>query len=138
MTGTPYIFVYGTLRRISEQAPLAARLRSEADYVGEGKMRGRLYKIDWFPGAVDSNNPEDYVVGDVFRIGENEQLLRALDEFEGCGPDDPEPHEYIRAIRRIDMAGGSISAWAYIYNRDIGGAARISSGDFLQHLNEGA
>lgn len=69
--------------------------------------------------------------------GEVYQLLSAdlwsmLDDYEECNPNFAQPTEYQRLLQTVYLANGNeISAWLYLYNRDISGFEVIESGDFL-------
>jgi gamma-glutamylcyclotransferase (GGCT)/AIG2-like uncharacterized protein YtfP len=53
-----YIFVYGTLRDASVNHK-AFYLKSNATFVGKGTIRAKLYKVNWYPAMVLSNNEQD-------------------------------------------------------------------------------
>lgn len=126
---TERLFVYGTLRRGSRH-PLAGQLAAKGKHVGEARYNGRLYRITHYPGAVASSSPDDWVFGDLFDLRDVE-FLTALDRYEGCGPDDPEPTQYLRLLQSVVLADGTTSeAWMYVYNRPIEGRERIKSGRF--------
>ncbi|MEE2692690.1 MAG: gamma-glutamylcyclotransferase family protein [Pseudomonadota bacterium] len=125
-----FLFVYGTLRAERDDA-LAKRLREEASLIGVGAMQGLLYRIDWYPGAVDSANEADLVYGDLYSLSPTSQLLKELDVYEGCGEDDPRPHEYRREKRSVRFGDRRFSAWVYLYNWSLDGKAVIPGGDFL-------
>ena len=58
--------------------------------------------------------------------------LAVLDRYEGCGPDDVPPYEFIRLqVPAILASGEVLSAWFYGYNRPVTEEQRIPSGDFL-------
>ena len=123
------LFVYGTLRRDtgSEMCRLLAR---HADFVGEGTYRGRLYKVDYYPGVVPSDDPADRVRGEVYSLRDFRIALPQLDHYEGCGPGFREPTEYVRRQEEIVLAeGAACTAWVYVYNRPVGGLVWIRSGD---------
>jgi len=102
-----HLFVYGTLRRASPH-PLARRLASEADFVGPGRTRGRLYKLGWYPGMILSADPGDWVIGDVYRLHDPDALLPILDEYEG--------EDFARVAATVSLADGAeIQAWVYVY-----------------------
>ena len=123
------LFVYGSLRRAADFPE--ARLLAEAGvYRGPARAQGRLYRIDWYPGFVPSADPLQWVVGDLFAL-EDGPLLAMLDGYEGCGPDDPEPHEFRRARIIVEAPGGTIQAWAYLYAGPIDASRWIPGGDFL-------
>nr|MDQ2898790.1 gamma-glutamylcyclotransferase [Acidobacteriota bacterium] len=83
-------------------------------------------------GLVLSDNPEDWVRGDVYRLDAPNAIYAKLDEYEGCGPKDPLPHEFRRTVVPVLLdSGDSITASVYIYSKDIVGKQRIESGNFL-------
>lgn len=127
-----YIFVYGTLRKDSKNQ-MYYILARYADFIGEGRFMGKLYNIGEYPGAVSSNDPDDVVRGEVYALRDPKQVLRVLDDYEGCGQDDPSPTEFRRERVLISLENGEkINAWIYIYNRPTDGLKVIPSGDYSQ------
>lgn len=126
-----HIFVYGSLRR--EFASPARRVLDEhAEFVGKATFRGKLYIIDWYPGVVESDHPDDTVVGEVYKILNEAEVLAKLDQYEGCSPGDPKPHEFARKEKTVRLQNGKeILAWIYIYVMAVSGKERIPSGDFF-------
>lgn len=130
------IFVYGTLRAgyAHETQTLLGR---RADLVSGASVRGVLYDLGDYPGLVVGASDTDSVRGDVYRLHPPtaDETLRLLDAYEGCGPDDPEPHEYRRdrVPVRLD-SGESTKAWAYVLVRDVRGLQRIPSGDYSARM----
>lgn len=125
---SPHLFVYGTLMSGGENHRLLAR---RAELVGPGRMRGRLFLVDYFPGLVDSDDPAEIVVGEVWRL-DAPDLLRELDEFEGCTE---VPPLFVRASRTVTVEGsGALSAWVYLYARSTAGLRLIPSGDWRAAL----
>ncbi|MEO1252929.1 MAG: gamma-glutamylcyclotransferase family protein [Pseudomonadota bacterium] len=129
-----YLFVYGLLRRASGHV-VAEGLMDGARHVGLARAQGRLFDNGGYPGVIDSDDPADLVIGDVFEITEDPAFLERLDAFEACGPADPEPHEYRRAVRSVKTAAGDMQSWIYLYNRPVDGKRRIASGDFLADIS---
>jgi len=123
------LFVYGTLRRTA-RSPEARLLADLAVHRGPASVRGRIYRIDDYPGLVLSDDPADLVAGDLFAF-EDRAVLAWLDGYEGCGPEDAEPQEYRRARIAVETGDGTVEAWAYLYNWPIDGLAWIAGGDFL-------
>ena len=126
-----YLFVYGTLRKDfgSDRYPLLARYASLA---GEGCFQGRLYRIDYYPGAIPSDDSAHQVKGEVYGLHEPEFVLSQLDRYEECGPEFNEPTEYRREKHEVTLLNGrKVIAWVYIYNRPVENFPLISSGDFL-------
>jgi len=126
----PLLFVYGTLRAGTGHSKQMLLTRG-ADYLGRARFSGRLHRVAHYPGLIESDEPMEFVVGDVFRLRDPATLLRELDAYEGCNPDDPAA-PYVRVRREVRLeAGGTASAWLYLYNRPVDALERIESGDFL-------
>jgi len=132
-----FVFVYGTLRR-GAACPMHSILTDNSDYFGVGYIQAELYEIDHYPGAVESCNKKDLVKGELYRINNPELLFTQLDEYEGCSANFAEPHQYLRKQLPVyleqpaDSANSQcVTAWVYVYNHDVSGLWRISSGDYL-------
>ena len=126
---TDRLFVYGTLMRSSSHA-LARELKQRATYEGPARYNGRLYRVTHYPGVIASSAPDEWVFGDVYTVHDR-ALLTELDRYEGCGPEDPEPTQYLRLVQPVILtAGPQVEAWVYIYNRPVDQLKRIVSGRF--------
>ena len=126
------LFVYGTLMRGFDH-PMAKLLSRSADFIGEARCRGRLYLVKHYPGLVLSDDPEDSVFGEVYRLRARDELLREFDMYEACGDGFPPPTEYIRQMLSVTLQDGSASeAWSYIYNWPVTRLPRIASGRFSE------
>jgi len=55
-----------------------------------------------------------------------------LDRYEGCGPDDPEPHEYRRITLLVKKGSALRRAATYVASREARGLNAILSGDWLR------
>ena len=131
MERTRYLFVYGTLRRACKTHALLLR-GGKVAYHGHGCIRGRMYEVDGYPGAVETGTPGDIILGEAYRLHAGPRVLKAIDRYEECGPGFPQPQEFVRKILPVQLdRGGCIHAWVYLYNRDISGLRRIPSGDYL-------
>jgi gamma-glutamylcyclotransferase (GGCT)/AIG2-like uncharacterized protein YtfP len=126
---SPHLFVYGTLMSGGENHHLLAR---RAELVGPGRMHGGLlFLVDYYPGLVESGDPADVVVGEIWRPIEP-GIFHELDDFEGCTE---VPPLFIRASRAVTVDGeGTLPAWVYIYARSIAGMRPIPSGDWRAAL----
>ncbi len=128
-----HLFVYGTLRRAFGH-PMARLLSSNGRYIGEARLDGRLYDVGAYPAAVAAQPGSGGVIGEVHALGRPRLVFRALDRFEGCAPEDPEPHLYVRQERDVRLdTGASLTAWVYLYNRAIGPLPEIPGGDYVRH-----
>ncbi len=130
-----FIFVYGTLRRETATS-MHDVLARHCGYFADGCMQGKLYEVDGYPGAIESDNPKDKVYGEIYRIISSDLVLPQLDEYEECTDKFPEPHEYIRKKLPITLSGGgSVTAWVYVFNQDVSNLMQIGSGDYLNYFN---
>ena len=115
------VFVYGTLRRGgSNHFRMANSL-----FVAQGKVRGRLYRIDWYPGFVADENAGP-VVGEFFMA--NAETIAALDEFEGS-----EYRKVKIAVEVKEEAGvvSKVQAWIWEWLGETSESQRIVGGDWL-------
>lgn len=131
-----YLFVYGTLRRPGANTAHRA-LRRHATIVSAAYLRGSLFDLGPYPGAVPGAAEERLVKGDLYRMWDRRALLPELDAYEGCGNQDPAPSEFKREIVAVAQDEGSrIPAWAYLYTRSTNGLVRIESGDYLDFIKQ--
>ena len=125
-------FVYGTLMRGFDH-PMAQLLTRSADFIGEARCRGRLYRVKHYPGLVLSDDASEVVFGELYRLRQPDALLRELDMYEACGEGFAEPTEYVRQMLAVTLADGTVmEAWTYIYNWPVTNLPRIASGRFLE------
>ena len=125
------LFVYGTLMR-GYVHPMAKMLSANADFLGEASCCGRLYLVKHYPGLVLSDDANEIVHGELYRLREVEAMLREFDMYEACGEGFPEPTQYIRQMFSVRLADGTASdAWTYVYNWPVAKLTRIESGRFL-------
>jgi gamma-glutamylcyclotransferase (GGCT)/AIG2-like uncharacterized protein YtfP len=127
------LFVYGTLRG-DPSHEMFRILAENATFLGEGRVRGRLFSLGAYPGMVLSECEEDSVKGELYEVIPERwgKVIEELDSYEGCGPDDPEPHEYRRSL--VDVmtdSGQDVHAWAYLLERPTTHLEKIPFGDFL-------
>jgi gamma-glutamylcyclotransferase (GGCT)/AIG2-like uncharacterized protein YtfP len=110
-----HLFVYGTLRRASAH-PEARWLASVATYKGTATLPGRVVDLGEYPGLLPAEEPGQLVNGDLYELPSDPAVLDRLDRYEGCHPDDPEPHEYCRIVcTPTDEDGIRVWAWTYLY-----------------------
>jgi gamma-glutamylcyclotransferase (GGCT)/AIG2-like uncharacterized protein YtfP len=127
-----YLFVYGTLRRESRH-PMAVLLAKGARLVGRARVPGRLYDLGEYPGMTAPAAPDEWVRGEVHELTDPETLLRALDHYEGCEPDEPDLSLFARLPTTAILDGGSpLATWAYFYRGPLDGTRPIPSGDYFE------
>jgi gamma-glutamylcyclotransferase (GGCT)/AIG2-like uncharacterized protein YtfP len=126
------IFVYGTLRR-DANSEMHQLLAKYAEFVDDATYQGKLYKVDYYPGAVPSDDPNDMVQGEVYLLHQADVTLPLLDQYEEFGPEFPEPNEYIRLKQTVALKNGlTVMAWVYVYNRPTESLGLIESANFIQ------
>ncbi len=133
-----YLFTYGTLHpglAPSEIASAVQKLRP----VGTGYVYGVLYDLGDYPGAVLDPASNQKISGTVFRLSEDEGILRQLDEYEGFDPDSPEQSLFLRTLHSVTLDGGeTLPCWIYIYNRKTETARVLVSGAYQTSLQGAA
>ena len=77
------IFTYGTLRPGLGERAEAHAFRAEATLIGPATFQGKLYAIDWYPGVIDSSDPLDVVIGDLFKVGQKPDFFEKACEQAG-------------------------------------------------------
>jgi|SRR5579863_1435037 len=127
-----HLFVYGTLMRGFDH-PMAQRLSGLADFVGEARCQGRLHLVKHYPGLVLSDDVNDVVFGELFRLRQPSEALREFDKYERCGEGYAEPTQYVRRMLPVTLDDGAErEAWTYIYNWPVDRLPHIASGRFLE------
>jgi gamma-glutamylcyclotransferase (GGCT)/AIG2-like uncharacterized protein YtfP len=123
-----YLFAYGTLQpglAPTKIARLAAKLRP----VGEGFVRGVLYDLGGYPGAVADPGAKARIAGTVMELPDDEDVLARLDRYEGFDPNAPGTSEYIRERQAVELkTGGTVECWFYRYNREPREAPHVENG----------
>lgn len=128
MTGPgELVFVYGTLRGGASNHFRMAGAR----FIAAGTIRGRMYRIDWYPGLVVDPSGDD-LAGEVYEVGP--ALLAELDVFEGLSAGEIEGSEYRRVRVSVDLGGDHrppVLAWVWEWLGPVDEAKRITGGDWL-------
>ncbi|HXE69495.1 MAG TPA: gamma-glutamylcyclotransferase family protein [Hyphomicrobiaceae bacterium] len=122
----PNLFVYGTLMSAAGH-PMAARLAREATLLGPASIQGRLYRIAWYPGVVDTPNAEERVHGELYALTDPVTSFAWLDAYEGlAGHGDSEYARLERPAR--PLATADVMAWVYLYQREPDARRLIADG----------
>lgn len=107
MSSQRYLFVYGTLKRGSRNRH-AKRLARSAEFLGLARIRGRLCRLNHYPGIRLQVSGNKWVSGEVFRLHNPSGLLRELDRYEG--------REFRRVkVRGVLPNGSRLPCWIYEY-----------------------
>ena len=100
------LFVYGTLMRGFDHPMAQAVVAQLPTSSARRRCRGRLYLVKHYPGLVLSDDADDVVFGEVYRLRQPEALLREFDMYEACGEGFAEPTEYIRQMLPVTLERG--------------------------------
>jgi len=128
-----WLLVYGTLRRgFSRHAFL---LKLGARCVASGRVRGALYNLGRFPGAIEEE--PGWIYGEVYSLPDPRRAFRLLDAVEEFHPRAPEASFFRRARTAVAPSGEgepclSGQAWIYWLNRKVPAMRRIDSGDYAR------
>jgi len=132
------LFVYGSLRS-GFHHPAFEYISSHFLFVGNGKIKGLVYDMGAYPGAIQAST-ESSVVGEVYVIkNENEfdWAIAQLDDYEGVDAEEDETPLFKRALTEVYLDNvEKTTAWIYWFNGDITGKPVIASGDTLQYYQE--
>jgi gamma-glutamylcyclotransferase (GGCT)/AIG2-like uncharacterized protein YtfP len=123
------LFVYGTL--LSDDNEDAIYLKNNSTNYSKGKLKGRLYNIGEYPGAILSNEQNNYIYGTILKINNPEKVFPVIDHYEGFGDDQPQPDEFIRVLTEIETEGEPVNCWIYLYNLPVTGLNQIKSGRYI-------
>lgn len=113
----PNLFVYGSLMSTAGH-PMGAKLAREGRLIGPASIQGRLYRVAWYPGAVDTPNAQERVYGELYALADPLASFTWLDAYEGLSGG-LHASEYVR-VERIARPLGSaeLAAWVYLYQAD--------------------
>jgi len=129
-----HVFFYGTLMTPFNR-PGRTRVSADMAFKGRGSIRAALYDLGIYPAAIPTDDGSR-VRGEVYELSNAATVLATLDEIEGYRANEPERSLYTRAETPVTLDDGQVQdAWAYFYNAPLGRAQKISSGDYLEHLN---
>jgi gamma-glutamylcyclotransferase (GGCT)/AIG2-like uncharacterized protein YtfP len=126
----PRLFVYGSLRR---DVPRSRHelLGADAEFLGHGRVRGRLLDLGAYPGLVAAVAREEWVRGELHAIPSRRALAR-LDAYEDYDPRRPERSLFLRREANVALDSGEVvAAWVYVYAGAVTRGRRIVSGDYL-------
>ncbi len=109
---------------------MARYLADRAQFLGEAKIRGRLYNLGRFPGLVEIT-ADDWAFGDIYDLGAHaEPTIAELDRYEDA---ESSPNAlFERRLAKVIREGGSqAEAWVYWFRGAVEEKQRIESGRYL-------
>src|ERR1700676_5179563 len=113
---THHLFVYGTLSPRHAPPEIAATVRRLRP-VGQASVRGRLYDLGEYPGAVLSEKSRSVIRGEVFELPGDRNTLTSLDNYEGFERGKRSSSLFLRRAWPVLMDDGTrAQCWVYVYN----------------------
>ena len=133
------LFSYGTLITGALSSRIDALIADHCIAQWEGWVRGRLFDLGSYPGAVPAARRGERVHGRVLELQRPGQVLPLIDQYEGYDPRAPHKSLYLREVVRVSPANGGppVEACIYWLNQRPPGRQRIDSGDYRQYLGIG-
>ncbi len=130
------LFCYGTLRHDVPNSRFDL-LDGHVAFIGRGRVHGRLYDLGDYPGLrlLPGGNTR-IVHGLVYRLKDPASTIPLLDDYEGCGPANPMPHEYRRIVMDVETDGGILPAWVYVCTDTCNPRSEIRPGDYHAFLTQ--
>lgn len=122
------LFVYGTLRP-ALAPPAIAGVVSTLRSLGPARVRGRLYDLGRYPGAVADPAAPTWIEGELVARGPDSPPIAWFDAYEGWDPAAPASALFRRErAEAVDAAGACIPCWIWCYARPVDEARRVASG----------
>jgi gamma-glutamylcyclotransferase (GGCT)/AIG2-like uncharacterized protein YtfP len=123
------LFVYGTLKRCSPH-PMAKFLAERGRFLGEARLRGRLFDLGRYPGMQPAQAEDEWVYGDLYDLAHDPAAWVELDAYENA--ESPQPSFFERALETVAAADGQmVEAFVYWFVGDVSKAKRVVSGRYL-------
>jgi gamma-glutamylcyclotransferase (GGCT)/AIG2-like uncharacterized protein YtfP len=91
--------------------------------LGAARVRGRLYDLGAYPGAVPDSGAPGWILGELVERTDRSPPLAWFDDYEG------EAYRRIRACA-VDARGHAVACWIYECARLPGASPRIESGEW--------
>lgn len=112
--------------------PWGRYLSEQSEIICQARLKGVLYDAGEYPGAIYLPESDSYIYGSVMALKNPDEALRIMDQYEGFGPEEPQPNEFIRQKLVVESDIGQFLCWVYLYNWSIEGLLRIKSGDYIK------
>jgi gamma-glutamylcyclotransferase (GGCT)/AIG2-like uncharacterized protein YtfP len=133
--GVYNLFVYGSLRS-GFRSQVYEYISRFFSFVGEAKVRGRLFDMGSYPAGIATNDSH-FIVGELYQVknpNEFSWAIGQLDDYEGVDVEFDEVQLYRREITEVNINNQITHAWIYWYNGDISGRPLIASGDLMEYM----
>ncbi|NCI47809.1 gamma-glutamylcyclotransferase family protein [Sediminibacterium soli] len=132
---TPYLFVYGSLRK-GFHHPAYEYISRYFRFAGDARVKGKLYDLGSYPAALPTEE-DSFITGELYCINTPDEFdwaIAQLDDYEGLNTENGEPSLYRRDTVTVYLNDATETAWIYWYNRPVNEQTRIPTGDLLAYL----
>ena len=133
--GIYHLFVYGSLRS-GFRSPAYEYISRFFNFIGEAKVRGKLFDMGSYPGAVPASD-NTFIIGEIYVIKDDSDFSWAigqLDDYEGVNVESDEMQLYRRELTDVFINNEVTPAWIYWYSGNVSGRPEIVSGDLMEYL----
>ncbi|MFY0606957.1 MAG: gamma-glutamylcyclotransferase [Cyclobacteriaceae bacterium] len=127
---TQYLFAYGFLKSQFHGSEKTETPEMLVDLVSPGTLKGKIYRVNIYPGVIYDPNCDQEIKGEVFKMQDPETLLHTLDMYENALPLVQLNPDYERRIRPVETPQGILECWVYEYIKPVNPATEIKSGEF--------
>jgi gamma-glutamylcyclotransferase (GGCT)/AIG2-like uncharacterized protein YtfP len=126
-----YLFVYGTLMQKCALNEWSVFLQKNATFKGEAKIKGDLYKVDYYPGLIKGDN---WVYGELLEIQDSSYIFHYLDQYEDYLPNEPENSLYTREKSEVWLTENEecYISWVYFYKKPFRHLEKYPKGRFIE------
>ena len=109
--------------------PYARKLRLSANYLGKGYFNGKLFRVEWYPGALYQPDAPTRVHGEIYQL-HSPEILKELDDYEDVLEDET-ASLYVRKIVPVTDSQDVVrDCWVYLYNKPVSDLPLIEDGYF--------
>ena len=127
---TEYFFLYGTLLADGIPDEVVGALKS-LRRIGPAHVRGKLYDLGEYPGAILATLSETLIQGEIFELPAIPAILKTLDDYEEFDSANKEDSLFIRTKAKATLLDApQIVCWMYVYNHDPGTAPLLADGTY--------
>jgi len=127
---TEYLFLYGTLLADGIPDEVVGALKS-LRRIGPAHVRGKLYDLGEYPGAILATLSETLIQGEIFELPAIPAILNTVDDYEEFDSANKEDSLFIRTKAKATLLDGpQIDCWMYVYNHDPGTAPLLADGTY--------
>ncbi|WEK37287.1 MAG: gamma-glutamylcyclotransferase [Candidatus Pseudobacter hemicellulosilyticus] len=133
-SGISDLFVYGSLLS-GFNHPAHLFVSRYFTLTGQGRVQGKLYDLDEYPGAVPAGE-NFFIEGELYHVNHADEFsyaIRQLDDYEGLLVEAPETPLFRREAAAVLCNGVSTMAWIYWYNLPVEGRPLIPAGELLSY-----